>query len=932
MGNATALELSSSGYALRRKELLQLVKQLRAIGAQAELDLPCVAVIGNQSAGKSSVVEAISGIKVPRDAGTCTRCPMECRLSSSEGPWTCQISIRWEFDDKGKRKDDVQEVAFGAPITNKGVVELALRRAQAAVLNPSIPLSKFLIMTAEDLKDKSHVSGTLKFSRNVVCVDLVGPDLTDLSFIDLPGIIQNAEPETVQLVEDLVISHIKGNCLILVALPMTDDIENQKALRLAHGVDPKGLRTIGVLTKPDMLTSGATKARDLWLDVIEGRRHSLLHGYYCTRQPDDVERANDISAASARQAETEFFANTAPWSRSTQKNRFGTINLLILLPMLTFLIRLPALDIEAKSCLQACDEELMTLPQPIEAEPATYVLGLITTFATEFQRYVQGGVDSGRLIHENHDAYRNFKYSIRRTAPNFVPYPGASSAVQGEFENFIGDGEDGGPVEGLVSAKAPVYLSDMRQHIERSITRELPDDVPFPCKVSLIQAFQTTWNPSAMECFESAQRSMVNLLHDLLCAYFSRYEPLHKQLRLFTTELVSRHQAICTERIEEILEIESEPFTQNGHYYDSCRDKWLAKYKDARAGKTFLSEERPVKVAKTSRTADVSQTQARPVSGSNAHASSASSAEPVPSPVSASPPSGSSAQFVASLPTETNKVPFGFSSSSGAGAFTFAKPSTGFRQPPMGFVEPPTGFGQPTTGFVQSPTGFGQPTTGFVQSPTGFGQPSTGFGLPSADTRKTNATPPLWPTRSIICGFDNERDTQILGIDPSHVAPSRPTLWAVANSKQASEANFSTAAPKPSLSEVDEEKINAALAALADIGYAGLTAEDLGKLNPPDEFTREIIVMAQVRAYFQVSYKRVIDNVPLLIDRKFVRAIAKDLQGFLISKLGLGTANASSRCAAYLAEDPNIIVRRDELIARKKRLEGVKLELAKFGL
>lgn len=79
------------------------------------------------------------------------------------------------------------------------------------------------------------------------------------------GIIQNAEPEVVRLVEDLVISHIKGNCLILVALPMTgtfvtgpshtqtymlhstDDIENQKALRLARQVDPDGKRTIGIL-------------------------------------------------------------------------------------------------------------------------------------------------------------------------------------------------------------------------------------------------------------------------------------------------------------------------------------------------------------------------------------------------------------------------------------------------------------------------------------------------------------------------------------------------------------------------------------------------------------------------------------------------------------------------------------------------------------
>lgn len=147
-----------------------------------------------------------------------------------------------------------------------------------------------------------------------------------------------------------------------------------------------------------------------------------------------------------------------------------------------------------------------------------------------------------------------------------------------------------------------------------------------------------------------------------------------------------------------------------------------------------------------------------------------------------------------------------------------------------------------------------------------------------------------------------------------------------------------------------EEQINRILAGLAELGYTGLTKDDLGKLNPPDEYETELKVMAEVRGYFQVAYKvrfwcltpcndadhsfpqRIIDNIPSMIDLKFVKALAKEIQPFLIAKFELGTDNANTRCAMYLAEDPNIVAKRDELTARKKRLESVHQELIKFGL
>lgn len=75
-----------------------------------------------------------------------------------------------------------------------------------------------------------------------------------------------------------------------------------------------------------------------------------------------------------------------------------------------------------------------------------------------------------------------------------------------------------------------------------------------------------------------------------------------------------------------------------------------------------------------------------------------------------------------------------------------------------------------------------------------------------------------------------------------------------------------------------------------------------------------------------------IDDVPQLIDLLFVKAIAEDLQHFLIGKFGLGTEQANARCSAFLAEDPLTVARRSELIGRKERLQAVMEQLYGFGV
>ncbi len=169
----TAFSLSGTKYAFSRQKLNEIVKALRDCGTEEVIKLPKIAVIGNQSAGKSSLIEAISQIKVPRASGTCTRCPMEVVLSSAplQNGWYCKVSLRIEHADVAGHQMGVFDFD---ETDSKDEVSLILRRAQLAILNPSKAFSHFFRLDEEqcNIHDRE-----VNFSRNTVVLEITGAEV-----------------------------------------------------------------------------------------------------------------------------------------------------------------------------------------------------------------------------------------------------------------------------------------------------------------------------------------------------------------------------------------------------------------------------------------------------------------------------------------------------------------------------------------------------------------------------------------------------------------------------------------------------------------------------------------------------------------------------------------------------------------------------------
>lgn len=237
------------------------------------------------------------------------------------GPWHLQGSEDYSF----------------ALLTSQHQVAPTLKLAQLATLNPGSPYTKFLPGRAD-----SGNTMQVKFSPNVIRLDISGPGLPNMSLYDLPGVISvheiAEEQYLVGLVKNLVMEYVQDKrCIILLTLPMTDDPVNSTAFDLIRRAGAES-RTVGVLTKPDRVQSG--ESLEQWIQMLNGQRFKLGFGYYVTRNNPDPSVGN----ATARAEERHFFSSQ-PWTTNMcqYQTRFGTLRLQ------TFLSRELAVQIGKRS-------------------------------------------------------------------------------------------------------------------------------------------------------------------------------------------------------------------------------------------------------------------------------------------------------------------------------------------------------------------------------------------------------------------------------------------------------------------------------------------------------------------------------------------------------------------------------------------------------
>ena len=359
-------------------EIVGIVNKLQdvftSIGSTGSaIDLPQICVLGSQSSGKSSVLENIVGRDfLPRGTGIVTRRPLVLQLIHRPAGGNQANGVD-KSKDKAANPDEWGEFLH----------------------LPNQKIYDFHQIRDEIVRDTEAKTGkNAGISPQPINLRIYSPNVLTLTLVDLPGLTKvpvGDQPKDIERqIRDMLLKYIsKPSCIILAVTAANTDLANSDGLKMAREVDPDGTRTIGVLTKVDLMDKGTDV-----VDILAGRVIPLRLGYVpvVNRGQHDIEKNTPISTA--LEAEREYFENHSSYK---SKAAFcGTPFLARKLNMiLMHHIRSTLPDIKARiSSNQAkYNAELQSLGGPLGDNSANIVLSVITEFCGEFRTIIDGNTN-----------------------------------------------------------------------------------------------------------------------------------------------------------------------------------------------------------------------------------------------------------------------------------------------------------------------------------------------------------------------------------------------------------------------------------------------------------------------------------------------------------------------------------------------------------
>ncbi|KAL5221677.1 hypothetical protein ABZP36_026390 [Zizania latifolia] len=362
---STAAATAAAAAAAVGSSVIPIVNKLQDIfsqlGSGSTIDLPQVAVVGSQSSGKSSVLEALVGRDfLPRGSDICTRRPLVLQLvHQPRRPADAEADEWGEFLHlPGRRFYDFREIR---------------REIQA--------------------ETDREAGGNKGVSDKQIRLKIYSPNVLNITLVDLPGITKvpvGDQPTDIEArIRTMILSYIKHKtCIILAVSPANADLSNSDALQIARNADPDGSRTIGVITKLDIMDRG-TDARNFLL----GNVIPLRLGYVGVVNRSQQDIKSDLSIKEALAREESFFRTHPAYNNLAQycgiSQLAKKLNQILVQHIKTVL---PGLKSRISSQLTATAKELSCYGDPVESKAGqgAKLLNILAKYCEAFSSMVEG--------------------------------------------------------------------------------------------------------------------------------------------------------------------------------------------------------------------------------------------------------------------------------------------------------------------------------------------------------------------------------------------------------------------------------------------------------------------------------------------------------------------------------------------------------------
>ncbi|KPA35742.1 hypothetical protein FLAG1_11539, partial [Fusarium langsethiae] len=354
------------------RDLLDIIDNLRLQGVSHYVALPEIIVCGDQSAGKSSVLEAISGMPFPIKDGLCTRFATELVLRRGDKT-DIKVSITPGESRFGEDKERLESWLPKSSIDRDGL---------GAVTEEAESAMAATIVTGE-------------FYDDTLRIELTGPRQPHLTMVDLPGLFRGGNKKQSDadgsIVHDMVQRYMeRPRSIILTVVSAKYEYVLQEVTSMAKRADPQGLRTMGLITKPDTLDVGSP-SEDYFVRLAQNLEAELRLGWHILKNRNFEERG--VTSTERDSIEKDFFSQGL-WV-SVDRSHCGIAALRDRLSRVLrdqILIQLPSLEKDVEDGIYDCAERLERLG-PVRVTPQqqrSYLLRVSEEYTFLIRQAVDG--------------------------------------------------------------------------------------------------------------------------------------------------------------------------------------------------------------------------------------------------------------------------------------------------------------------------------------------------------------------------------------------------------------------------------------------------------------------------------------------------------------------------------------------------------------